>query len=105
MLEKFLLFNATEIVFYPYDSKRVLDPVLSLEREDNAVKEMEKLLLKKVTSKYNKNERRFESVTDDNRPEMDNKVVFEVRLISGAVVYYSFYDTQFKVGLTLVGSR
>ena len=102
MLERLLLIRATDVIFYPYDSKRVLDTVATVERDDRLVKRLEEELLERVTSKYIKYERRFEKVTEDNRPKMDNKVVFEVRLESGAVVYYWFYDYNVKVGLTLV---
>lgn len=101
MLERTYLINASEVIFYPYDSKRVLDQVASVDRDDRRAKKLEEELLERVTSKYIKYERRFEDVNDDNRPTMDNKVVFEVRLKSGAVVYYWFYDFKVKVGLTL----
>lgn len=101
MLERTYLIDAVEVIFYPYDSKRVLDQVATVERNDRRVKKLEEELLERVTSKYIKYEKRFETVTDDNRPTMDNKVVFEVRLKSGAVVYYWFYDFEVKVGLTL----
>lgn len=101
MLEKLFLINATEVIFYPYDSKRVLNTVVTVNRDNRRIKKIETMLLEMVTSKYNKEERRFESVTDDNRPKMDNKVVFEVRLETGEVVYYWFYDFDVKVGLTL----